>query len=153
MRWRVLYTYIYCSRRVSCEIIWIYTSHLTRVKRGKERNVVVVESFVSKSNTYRRSIWLIHIGICWTLISNGSHGHLNNHLAHPPSLNSLHVFSPLRPSIFLFSEPTTLSETHVLTIEEKWVPSLGFPFVPVTQLIEKTHYYSQLLCESIVPKS
>lgn len=38
---------------------------------------------------------------CWTVISNGSYGHLNNHLAHPPSLNSHCSFSPF-VSLFLF---------------------------------------------------
>lgn len=126
---------------------------LTRVKRGKERNVVVVESFVAtKSNTYRRSIWLIHTGICcWTLISNGSYGHLNNHLAHPPSLNSLRVFSPPCPSIFLFSEPRRYQRRMFWRSEKNECLFVDFPFFPVYSWSIKTHYYSQLLC--IVPKS
>lgn len=81
-----------------------------------------VESvFCFEKQHIARSTWLIlHVGICcWTVISNGSYGHLNNHLAHPPSLNSLRFFSPMCArlralSLSFLGNTTALSEAHAL---------------------------------------
>lgn len=70
-----------------------------KLKGGKRKNIggSDIESFLFRKATYRgHSTRLIHVGICyWTVISNGSYGHLNNHLAHPPSLNPLSLSLPL----------------------------------------------------------
>lgn len=105
-----------------------------KVKRERKRNILTVESFASKSNIYRHSTWLILVGICCsTVISNGFYGYLNNHLAHPPSLNCLRPVTPfLFLSPFSFLGTLTLSETRVLAIEGRRLLSLAFHFLTVT---------------------
>lgn len=57
------------------------------------------------------------------VISNGLYGHLNNHLAHPPSLNSLRLFS--EPSHYL-------DASYALTTRRQLLFSWPFHFFTVT---------------------
>lgn len=63
---------------------------------------------------------------CWTVISNGSYGHLNNHLAHPPSLNSHYSFSPSR--LCFFSRNLGAIRDACSDDSRKTTALTGFPF-------------------------
>jgi len=65
---------------------------------------------------------------CWTVISNGSYGHLNNHLAHPPSLNSHYFFSPSRLFLCFFSRNLGAIEGARSDDSRKTTALTGFPF-------------------------
>lgn len=81
---------------------------------------------------------------CWTVISNGSYGHLNNHLAHPPSLNSHYFFSPSHLSLslsfflLLFSEPLRNAIRGARSDDSRKTTALtGFPLFYRYQLTER----------------
>lgn len=107
MCWRV--PYIFAGR--SCTIRNVFHAKATRViaeKRYREKEKVWrLWKVLFRKTTYRR----VRLGssmsaVCyWTVISNGSYGHLNNHLAHPPSLNlTLTISSLLCLFLCLFSQ-------------------------------------------------
>ena len=125
---------------------------IRNVFRAKATRVIAVKRYRGREKVWRLRKVLFRKAIyrrvrfgssmsavcCWTVISNGSYGHLNNHLAHPPSLNSHYFFSR---SLLLFPRTSALSEAHALTIREKRLLSLAFHFFTVTE--ELTIRYRQ----------
>lgn len=96
--------------------------HVRKKSRWIEKIWKLYKKVLFRKTTYRRSTRLIHVGICcWTVISNGSYGHLNNHLAHPPSLNSPHLlsFSLSRSSLLPFSEPRCYQRHTLWRLKKK----------------------------------
>lgn len=80
--------------------------HRERKVQREGKSTEAVESFLFRKATHRR----VRPGssmpgvCCRTVISNGSYGHLNNHLARPPSLDSHYFFSPSRLFLCFFSQ-------------------------------------------------
>ena len=133
--------------RVQYNIFAGHSRTIRNVFCAKAMRVIAVKRYRGREKVWKiKKVWLVfkkqHIAAfrlgssmsavcCWTVISNDSYGHLNNRLAHPPSLNSHYFFSR---SVLLFPRTSALSEAHALTIREKRLLSrLAFHFFTVTE--------------------